>query len=487
MRSLLATAGVCVIGAACAAVAALSGPPKPPAPASAGPATRPARPGGGVVVHEWGTFTGFAGSDGVHLPFRTEIGGDLPAFVQNRKRNGYKLGPKDAFADLFAKADGATALQRMETPVLYFYDDAPTTVDVRVDFPNGSLTEFYPPVKAFGPAYGQGFGEGAAGATAAGSFLDWGTVRVIPKSVGDDGKRVPPDPAAASGTPVAGGTLQPAAAPNHYFRARETGAALLQVTGPAGERHEERLLFYRGLGNFTLPVTLTAAGDDRFELRNAGPDPIGAAFLVRTEPDGGPTRFARYDHVAGRRAMSLPPTGKPGTGQAAGPAGEALPDVIVEALVAEGLYPREARAMVETWRASWLNEPGTRVLYTVPRPVTDALLPLTVTPTPAGTTRVLVGRIDVMTPEQERRLVTLVTAAAASTAASADAAAVGQATTSPPLTDEDVALMKRLGRFVAPALDRAAALRGGGDSANELRRALDAFYRRLAAARLPRP
>src|SRR4029077_6527168 len=36
------------------------------------------------------------------------------------------------------------ATVRMETPVLYFYAPQPTTVDVRVRFPQGVITEWYP-------------------------------------------------------------------------------------------------------------------------------------------------------------------------------------------------------------------------------------------------------------------------------------------------------------------------------------------------------
>ena len=48
-------------------------------------------------------------------------------------------------------------------------------------------------------------------------------------------------------------------------------------------------------------------------------------------------------------------------------------------LTREGLYPREARAMVDTWRDSWFEE-GTRLLYIVPRATVDAMLPLEITP-----------------------------------------------------------------------------------------------------------
>ena len=36
-----------------------------------------------LVVHEWGTFTSFAGSDGVNLEFRPLVTNDLPPFVLN--------------------------------------------------------------------------------------------------------------------------------------------------------------------------------------------------------------------------------------------------------------------------------------------------------------------------------------------------------------------------------------------------------------------
>jgi hypothetical protein len=38
----------------------------------------------GLVVHEWGTFTSFSGSDGVRLEFRPLADEDLPPFVLDR-------------------------------------------------------------------------------------------------------------------------------------------------------------------------------------------------------------------------------------------------------------------------------------------------------------------------------------------------------------------------------------------------------------------
>ena len=70
-------------------------------------------------------------------------------------------------------------------------------------------------------------------------------------------------------------------------------------------------------------------------------------------------------------------------------------------LVASGLYEKEADAMIKTWRSSWFEE-GMRVFYVLPRPTTDAVLPITIEPRPAELVRVLVGRAEVITPEMEK-------------------------------------------------------------------------------------
>src|SRR5262249_22955231 len=57
--------------------------------------------------------------------------------------------------------------------------------------------------------------------------------------------------------------------------------------------------------------------------------------------------------------------------------------------------------MVKTWDNAWFGEEGTRLLYLVPRAKTDELLPITIEPKPTELVRVLVGRHDFLTPEQE--------------------------------------------------------------------------------------
>jgi hypothetical protein len=75
----------------------------------------------------------------------------------------------------------------------------------------------------------------------------------------------------------------------------------------------------------------------------------------------------------------------------------ALTSALEQILAGSGLYPREAKAMVDTWRDSWFEE-GTRVFYVLPDAAVDAMLPLTIEPRPSRVARVFVGRMEVITP-----------------------------------------------------------------------------------------
>src|SRR5436305_2198110 len=87
---------------------------------------------------------------------------------------------------------------------------------------------------------------------------------------------------------------------------------------------------------------------------------------------------------------------------------DALCDSVVQALVSDGLFDKEARAMVKTWKSSWFGEQGTRIFYCLPQADTDRLLPLQLSPAPKEMVRVMIGRLETLTPEQERRIETLV-------------------------------------------------------------------------------
>jgi hypothetical protein len=67
-----------------------------------------------------------------------------------------------------------------------------------------------------------------------------------------------------------------------------------------------------------------------------------------------------------------------------------------------GLYAKEARAMVNTWRASYFQTDGLRVLFVLPQKWTDEFIPMRVAPQPKEVVRVMVGRLELLTPEREQ-------------------------------------------------------------------------------------
>jgi hypothetical protein len=291
-------------------------------------------PGGGnsLVAHEWGTFTSVSDTDGTATVWGA-LGGpaDLPCFI-HRQQTIVKGG-------IFTRV-------RMETPVVYFYSARPTTASLRVRFPMGLMTEWYP----------------RAGAEQ--QVLSWKDIDVLP--------------GADLEYPTGKGE-------SHYYAARATDSAALRVGG-----QQEKLLFYRGTGDFQPPARprftskglLTLQGVERgivFENRSGkigwrvvnGPGPVD-----RPELNGNLTEL--------RATLAV---------------------MLTEA----GLYEKEARAMVETWRDSWFEE-GLRVLYLVPREFVDRVLPFEITPRPREIARVFMGRAEVLAPERREALARAVAA-----------------------------------------------------------------------------
>ena len=301
-----------------------------------------------LVVHEWGTFTSIAGRDGVALEWRPLNGpSDLPRFVHSLDEGDGGLRHKQK-----GKGD-LRASVRMETPVLYFYAPAEMNVSVKVDFPKGKITEWYPQARAVSTG------------------IDWGRLKVMP--------------GAALTFPVE-------SAESHYYPAREVDAAPVQVCGTNGKRgQQEKFLFYRGVGTFDLPLSVKLDGEN-VVLKNLGTEEI--PHLVIFENQGGRVGYRVCDAFTGEMTHERPALDK---------SMDALLAELKQVLVAGGLYEREAEAMIKTWRDSWFEE-GLRVFYLLPRRTTDEILPVTIEPRPAELVRVLVGRAEVITPEMEKHV-----------------------------------------------------------------------------------
>jgi hypothetical protein len=323
-------------------------------------------PSPNYTVHEWGTFTSIAGASGSAIQWvPLAQQSDLPCFVE-RGQNGNVKG-------------SMWGTVRMETPVLYFYSPREAVASVHVSFPLGLITEWYPHATVPNPI------------TNVNGSIEWPIVAIQPGAR----EAFPTD-----------------RAPSHYYAARETDADPVRVGAKP-----EKFLFYRGVGQFQPPVTAVAREDGGVDLRTPSGTALGDVVLF--ENRGGAMTFTAVHLTAA--SGTLP---RPSLDDASG-----VPLVeLKQILMSNGLYAREAQAMVETWKDSWFEE-GARLLYIVPRAADDVLLPLTISPRPASLTRVFVGRIELMTPATLRDV-------------------------RGAITSGDRAAMLKYGRFLSPIADR---------------------------------
>jgi hypothetical protein len=301
-----------------------------------------------LVVHEWGTFSTLSGSDGKNLKFYP-YDNDLPDFIHGYEGRNSKAGPQGGTISL-------------ETPVLYFYSERPTTVSAQVEFPKGTITEWYPH------------------AARTDKKLVWKGISVL------GGEKV---------------KLSSEAKESRYYAARETDATPLRVTFSEEDTkrtEQEKFLFYRGVGSFDMPLSVRASADGTFTATWKGDGLKDDLILIHVREGKirfQPFRVDRKVNGAMEGSVSLPESDA---------TVENLSDVLAKQLTEKGLYEKEARAMVKTWRSAWFGEEGTRVLYILPDALTEELLPLGVEPRPTSQLRVLVGRHDVLTPEREKKI-----------------------------------------------------------------------------------
>ncbi len=350
---------------------------------------------GRLVVHEWGTFTSLQGDDGRELAGVNIDDEPVPKFVHNL--NPYLLNqPLLTDRHWMYRQKGAPRnhpqiTMRLETPVIYFYppEGQTTPLDVNVDvrFRGGWLTEFYPKAKADAPGLGK-------------NTFDFG--KLTPQSVGS----LTWNDLKVGTNPNADAPAIPQTDEHVWLAPRKVDAA--SVTTPEGE--SERYLFYRGVGNLRAPLRVVRGKDrndlklySNFDAAIAADEQlkIGKLWLADIRESG--TRFRAYG--------SVDVTADPFTevGQLDGDLSNAehgldnLKRQMHAALVAAGLFEKEATAMLSTWDRAYFQSPGLRLFFVVPREWTDHVLPLSLSE-PADVERVMMARIELITDDQKALL-----------------------------------------------------------------------------------
>jgi len=341
-----------------------------------------------LTAHEWGTFTSIAGKDGQAAYWLPLTGStDLPAFVEHFQTPDFK--------------GGLRGTVRMETPVLYFYTNRATTVSVRVSFSQGLITEWYPHADRVEPAGLQ------TQARMVAYYNDWNRRQKQPdSSISWDSITLEP----SSSPTLPGGDRA-----NHYYAARQTSSTPLRIKTQTGDQ-TEKFLFYRGVASFSVPMAVKLTQGEKVVAQNLTTQEIPAMLLF--ERRGDKLGFRVADASASQPTLDPPELNANM---------DSLKQAVEDMLIAQGLYQDEAQAMFETWRDSWFEE-GSRLLYIVPRQFVDSVLPLSISPVPAQTVRVFVGRLELVTPATQR--------------------AVEQA-----LVTHDQSTLNHYGRFLAPILE----------------------------------
>jgi hypothetical protein len=376
----------------------------------------------GLTAHEWGTFTSIAGPDGRAIEWCPLTGWtDLPSFVEHFRDAGFKRGLRGTV--------------RMETPVLYFYAPTEETVSVKVSFAKGVITEWYPHASRVEPNANLWdlslYQEHVDGSIA------WDAVTLVSNQTAN----LPNDQQE-----------------NHYYAARHTTSTPLRVKTSAGDQYE-KFLFYRGVSACSVPIGAKLAIGNKVLVENRSGQPIPNAIL-----------FERRGERVGYRIAGTLPSGPgnagilPASTEIAGQAAplaldppeltstvDSLARDLEGILITQGLYQNEAQAMVQTWRDSWFEE-GSRLLYIVPREFIDKVLPLTIKPAPVETTRVFVGRLELVTPAAQE--------------------AVARA-----FAERDQAALDKYGRFLEPILTTMINGAPNAAKAAEYREDLNLYYK----------
>jgi hypothetical protein len=333
-----------------------------------------------LVVHEWGTFLGVNGSDGSVLDGMYHEEHALPSFVHTRARDQLRL---------------PIMLLKGETPVIYFYTPRPVQVRVGVGFPQGIWTQWYPQAAVVRPSVVQ---QAQSPDRLRDGRICW-FADVIPASAAPLG-RVQEKGAA----PRPAFDLPATSSDALWNFARDVDAAYVKTTDatdPAGRSEYEKFLFYRGLGQARLPLQADARRGGTLALDHDARlgEGVRHLFVLRVEQGRG-----AYQYRPGLRPGEEVTGAIPSLDQAL-PLDRftrAVADELAARLTESGLFAKEARAMVNTWSTSYFRSDGIRVLFVLPQSWTDAFIPMTIVPRPRQVVRVMVGRLELLSPERER-------------------------------------------------------------------------------------
>jgi hypothetical protein len=327
-------------------------------------------PPAGLTVHEWGVLCVVQGSN-----WATTAAAGAPFDARKAEKAAYSLD----FARTWTAAVGKI-IEEWESrprvvfkPLIYFYCKDSQLVSVTVRVPKGRPSVWWPPETEFEPRPQvkppiEDWQEDQPmqrreEITPKNGLLHWLNLQIDPDA---DPSRFRPSPQ------------------DHWWHlARQTDSCPV-IAG----RESERFLFYDALTPVEPALAVDWIAPDRVRLRNDGSRTIPLVVAIRV--------------LDGKlRAAHLLDLG-PGVQRDLAPADSW--SGLAGLLEREGLYRKEAEGLQRIWTREFFQTDGHRVIYSMPRPQIDELLPLEVSPRPAQTVRVLLVQIESLGPERAEQL-----------------------------------------------------------------------------------
>ena len=341
-------------------------------------------------VHEWGTFTSFQDENGVAFTHINTDDEPVPKFVHRLFYQGEFSSTSVPRHDKEGKGVNLAhpeVTMRLETPVTYFHlprSQPRLTFDLSVEFKSGWLTEFFPQAvtQVNGRSVRSCMDERLNVETV--GRLTWTDIRL-----GDDGEG-------------------PTTLERVWLAPRNVRAAQVTVG-----TESERFLFYRGVGHRDAPLRIVRqSANEQLQLRSPlanssgfvnGGIKVSRLWLVEITADG-KCAFRRLPGFAMNGLADQFLQSTPGTFSDAEFSKQnlkALRGTMQTALVEQGLFDDEAAALLNTWESAYFQSPGLRLFFLLPQSWTDNILPMKLS-VPAQVTRVMVGRIELVTPRHRQ-------------------------------------------------------------------------------------
>ncbi|HMW05617.1 MAG TPA: hypothetical protein PK079_19340 [Leptospiraceae bacterium] len=349
-----------------------------------------------LIVHEWGTFTATHSANGkpqsgqrfagrtllpkeVYTLVDTTLNPKQKKSLRFRTESGYAVengSEERAFHGISILNDTV----RMETPVLYFYTDKELELDVNVIFPQGSIGEWYPKRNSgekisFDHVDKKGFLVKSDETSY--TSLD---LKKYQGSISWKATILSP----SENTPFTINTKS-----NEWISPRMTDSNLVKIGNEI-----EKYIFYRGIASFEIPIQTQfkkIESENFLEFKNKYSEKIPFVFVLKNPTNNPKTKTVLWKgnlNPNEKKELKLNDT---------------KPIVFSEkditefkiALESEGLYPKEAEAMLNTWKESYFETKGITIFWIVPESLIQKLLPIEFSIQPHEFKRVFIGRIKI--------------------------------------------------------------------------------------------